>query len=238
MELINRESKTTVHLSVQYLLAGSWRPERARTVEFEKALLDNGLDFGQTQSRDNAFMLTRPQPSHLQVRIESPNPQVVSLLTLANNPQYECQMFGRDAEAVARSFLRTWPARQYQVLTVNCKIHHLYSATVHAFKYLWEERLGQAREDFRLLGNRPVAGGGLRLVMPPHAAAGGEPTSIQVRIESFLKEPKKIFIETAFSWPKPWMTDSEKGFDPTRYIEQTEQFAAEEVWNFLTRPEA
>lgn len=235
MELINRQSKTTVHLSIQYLLAGAWAPERARTVEFEKALLENGLDFGQTQSRDNSFTLIRTQPSHLQVKLESPGPQVVSLLVLATNPQYEREMFGRDAEAVTQAFLKTWPAENYQILTVNSKIHHLYSAQTHAFQYLWEERLGQSPEDFRLLGGRPVAGGGLRLVMPPHAVQGGEPISIDVRVESFLREPKKVFIETAYTWPKPRVINTESGFEPQRYIEETERFAAEEVWSFLTR---
>jgi hypothetical protein len=235
MELINRQSKTTVHLSIQYLLAGLWTPERARTVEFEKALLENGLDFGQTQTRDNSFTLIRTQPSHLQVKLESPGPQVVSLLVLASNPQYERELFSRDAEAVTRAFSKTWPADHYQVLTVNSKIHHLYSAQTHAFQYLWEERLGQSPEDFRLLGQRPVAGGGLRFIMPPHAVEGGEPTSIEVRVESFLREPQKVFIETAFTWPRPRVIRPEQDFEPQRYIEMTEQFAAEEVWNFLTR---
>ncbi|NLK40476.1 MAG: hypothetical protein GX298_00280 [Planctomycetes bacterium] len=236
MESINRQSKTTVHLSVQYLLAGAWTPERVRTVEFEKALLDNGLDFSQTQSRENVFTLVRTHPSHLQVKLESPGPQVVTLLVLANNPQYERELFGRDAEAVVQAFIRTWPAEHYQILTVNCKIHHLYSAQTHAFQYLWEERLAQSPEDFRLLGGRPVAGGGLRLIMPPHAVKeDDDPTSIEIRVESFLREPKKVFIETAFTWPKPRIVSAEQSFDPPRYIEQTEQFAANEVWNFLTR---
>lgn len=235
MERINRQSKTTVHLSVQYLLAGQWAPERARTVEFEKALLENGLDFAQTQTRDNSFTLIRTQPSHLQVKLDSPGPQVVSLLVLTSNPQYEREMFSRDAEAVTHAFSKTWPADHYQVLTVTSKIHHLYSAQTHAFQYLWEERLGQSPEDFRLLGQRPVAGGGLRLIMPPHAVEGGEPTSIEVRVESFLREPQKVFIETAFTWPRPRVIRPDQDFEPQRYIDITEQFAAEEVWNFLTR---
>lgn len=235
MELINRQSKTTVHLSVQYLLAGTWAPERVRTVEFEKALLENGLDFGQTQSRENSFTLIRTQTSPLQVKLESPGPQVVSLLAAANNPQYERELFERDAEAVTQAFLRTWPAEHYQILTVNSKIHHLYSVGTHAFQYLWEQRLEQSPEDFRLLGSRPVAGGGLRLVMPPYAAQGAEPTSVEVRVESFLREPKKVFIETAFTWPRPRVIATGQGFEPQRYIEETERFAAEEVWAFLVR---
>lgn len=235
MDSINRQSKTTIFFSVQYLLAAQWMPERARTVEFEKALLENGLDFAQTQSLPNAFMLVRTQSSPLQVKLESPGPQVVSLLVSASNPTYDREMFSRDAEAVTQAFLRTWPSDHYQTLNVVSKIHHLYSAQSHAFQYLWEQRLGQSPEDFRVLGGRPVAGGGLRLVMPPHAAEGGEPISIELRLESFLREPQKIFIETTFTWPRPQVIVPQQGFNPQRYIEQTEQFAAEEVWNFLTR---
>lgn len=235
MEAINRQSKTTVHMSIQYLLAGAWTPERARTVEFEKALLENGLDFSQTQTRDNAFTLIRTPPSSLQVKLESPGQQVISLHILAANSQYEREIFGRDAEAVTQAFLRTWPSDHYQILNANSKIHHLYSAQTHAFQYLWEERLGQSPQDFRFLGNRPVAGGGLRLVMPPHAVEGDEPTAIEVRVESFLREPNKIFIETAFTWPRPRVIAAGEGLDPRRYIEATEHFAAEEVWDFLTR---
>jgi hypothetical protein len=234
MEPINQQSKTTVHFSLQYLLAVAWMPERVQTVEFEKGLLNNGLDFSQTQSREKSFTLTRTQPSHLQVTLESPGPQVVSLLVQAPNPQYECELFGRDTEAVTRAFLQTWPSEHYQVLTVSAKIQHLYSSQAHAFQYLWEERLGQSPEDFQLLGGRPVAGGGLRLVMPPHAVEGTEPTSIELRIESFLREPQKVFIETAFTWPRPRVIVPSVGFEPQRYIEETERFAAEEVWNFLT----
>jgi len=233
MEPVNQQSKTTVHFSLQYLLAGAWMPERARTVEFEKALLNNGLDFSQTQSREKSFTLIRTQPSQLQVTLDSPGPQVVSLVVQAPNPQYDCQLFGRDAEAVTQAFLQTWPSDHYQALSVSGKIQHLYSAKTHAFQYLWEQRLGQSPEDFRLLGTRPVAGGGLRLVMPPHAAEGREPTSIEVRIESFLREPQKIFIETAFTWPRPRVIVPAQGFQPPQYIEEIERFAAEEVWNFL-----
>lgn len=233
MDQINQQSKTTVHFSLQYVMAGNWTPERVRTVEFEKALLKNGLDFSQIQSRERAFTLTRTQPSQLQVTLESPGPQVISLLVQAPNPQYECEMFSRDAEAVTQAFLQTWPSSHYQVLTVSGKIHQLYSTQNHAFQYLWEERLGQSPNDLRLLGGRPVAGGGLRLVMPPHAVEGSEPTSIELRIESFLREPQKMFIETAFTWPQPRLIDPAIGFEPQRYIDQVERFAADEVWNFL-----
>lgn len=234
MSIINRNSKTTSHFSLQYLLAGVWNPERIKTVEFEKALLDSGLDFSQMNVYEKGFVLNRSQPSALQIKIESPGPQVTTLQIIAQNPQYDLGMFCRDAEAVTESFQQTWPADHYQVLTTTAKIHHLYSSQTHAFKYLWENRLGQDSSDFQALGNRPVAGGGLRLLMPPHSIGGADPVSIELRIESFLRETNKLFVETVFTWPRPRVINAGDGFAPHQTMETAEQFAANEVWGFIT----
>jgi hypothetical protein len=233
MEWIHRNSKTTSHFSVQYLLAGAWQPERIKVVEFEKSLLDNGLDFSQTNLYEKSFLLTRSQPSQLQIKLESPNPQVMGIQIVSQNPQYDLDLFCRDAEATVAAFEATWPADQYQVLTTTGKIHHLYSSETHAFKYLWEERLRQQPGDFKILSNRPVAGGGLRLLMPPHSVDGGRPVSIEVRIESLLRETNKLFVETVFTWPQPHMIVAEQGFDPRGLMEQVENFAANELWDFI-----
>jgi hypothetical protein len=231
--MINRNSKTTSHFSLQYLLAGPWRPERAKTVDFQKSLLDNGLDFSQTNLNANAFTLTRQQPSALQVKLESPGPQVMTIQVLAQDPQYDLELFCRDGQAACDSFQQTWPGEHYQVLKATAKVHHLYSLQSHAFKYLWEKRLGQAPSDFQILGKRPVAGGGLRLLMPPHSVDGVEPVSIEVRIESFLRETNKLFIETVFTWPKPSIINKDQRFNPEELMNSVEAFAANEVWDFV-----
>lgn len=234
METIQRHSKTTSHFSLQYLLAGTWMPERIKTIEFEKALLDNGLDFAETHLHDKGFILTRSQPSPLQIKLETPGQQVMTITVLSQAPQYDLEMFCRDTEAVTEAFEKTWPSEHYQLLTATGKIHHLYSASVHAFKYLWEDRLGQLPQDFAVLGSRPVAGGGLRLLIPPHSVDGSEPVSIELRIESFLRETNKLFVETVFTWPRPRIVNKSAGFDPQRQMEQIENFAANEVWAFIT----
>lgn len=235
MEKIIRESKTTIFLQIQYVLAANWSPERVKTVEFERALLDNGLDFHQTQSQPNAFMLIRQQNSPMQVRLETPAPQVVSVLVSANNPHYDYELFARDAEAVMAAFSKVWHQPMYQILNVNTKIHHLYSTQGDAFGYLWEHRLRQSPADFAAFGGRPVAGGGLRLVLPPHSTDGKMPCSIDVRIESYFRQAQKMFIETAFVWPQPLTVSAEQGFNPLQYLQQTELFAVNEVWQFLIR---
>lgn len=234
MSIINRNSKTTSYFSLQYLLAGVWNPERIKTVEFEKALLESGLDFSQINVAEKGFTLNRSQPSQLQVKIESPGPQVTTLQVISQNPQYDLGMFCRDAEAVTESFQRTWPADHYQILTMTGKIHHLYSSQTHAFKYLWENRLGQVSSDFQALGRRPVAGGGQRLLMPPHSVEGAAPVSIELRIESFLRETNKLFVETVFTWPRPQVINKGETFEPQQAMEAVEQFAANEVWNFIS----
>lgn len=233
MDIIHRNSKTTSHFCLQYLLAGAWQPERMKAVEFEKALLENGLDFSQTNLYDKSFVLTRAQPSQLQIKFESPGPQVTAIQVVSQTPQYDLDLFCRDAEAAMSAFVTTWPSKQYHQLTATGKIHHLYSSETHAFKYLWEQRLGQQPQDFQVLGNRPVAGGGLRLLMPPHPANGGEPVSIEVRIESFLRETNKLFVETVFTWPQPKNIPADEGFEPQDLMEQVEHFAANDLWDFI-----
>jgi hypothetical protein len=235
MEPINRQSKTSIHFSVTYVVAMQWAPDKGKTLDFQKALFDNGLDFSQTNITAKQYTLFRSEQSPLRVVIESNGPQVASLHVVSQNPTCDLGMFVQDADAVCSAFQQTWSAEQFQVVRRSAKIHHLYSCNTHAFSYLWEKRLGQSPDDFKTLGGRPVAGGGLRLVMPPFAKEGEEPTSIEVRIESFMRETTKLFIETAIIWPKPTLRKREENLDPEALMQQTEDYAANEVWDFLTQ---
>ncbi len=236
MQEINRETKTSVHFHLHYVLAMPWIVSSASAVGFQKALLDHGLEFAQTSARANGFVLTRNQPSHLQVKVDSPGPQLASIGILSANPSYELDMFARDAEAVTSAYRQAWPTQQCQIIRTTAKIHHLYCLTDHAFKYLWETRLGQKATDFESLGKRPVAGGGLRLLIPPHTSGPEEPRSIEIRMESLLQEPKKMLIETIFVWPKPRPLHEHEGFEPAETLREVDAFATNEVWAFLTRP--
>ena len=83
------------------------------------------------------------------------------------------------------------------------------------------------------MGSRPVAGGGLRLMMPPHSVEGAAPVSIELRVESFLRETNKMFVETVFTWPQPRIVTEEQGFEAQRLMEEIENFAANELWDFI-----
>jgi hypothetical protein len=218
---------------VGYVLAAGVSVEQSKAVDFQRALLDNGLEFSQTNIRGRSFALARLEPSNLQIKLDSPAPQISNIQVIANNPSYDLEMFARDTVAVMESVRQTWPAEQYQVIRSSAKVQHLYSSREHAFKYLWETRLGQSSEDFAALGGRPVAGGGIRLTMPPHKIGDEEPCSIELRIESSPRELNKLLVETAFVWPKPVLIRADDTFDTTARLRQLEQYAANEVWNFL-----
>jgi len=235
MDPINRETRTSVHFSINYTLAIAWTPDKAKAVDFQKALLDNGLDFAQTNLAPGLFSMIRQQPSNLQLKLQAHGPQVSSIQIISANPSCDLEMFSQEALAVTEAYQQTWQAPQYQVIRTAAKIQHLYSCQTHGFQYLWETRLGQSSEDFKCFGQRPVAGGGLRLVMPPHAVADEEPRSIEIRLESFLREPKKLLVETTFVWPKPRVIQNNQKFDPAQSMQAIEEYAANEVWQFLTQ---
>ncbi|MCL4554712.1 MAG: hypothetical protein M1565_06230 [Actinobacteria bacterium] len=94
------------------------------------------------------------------------------------------------------AFEESWGSPQ-QIVSKDVTLRYLYSISgSHAFQYLWEERLGQSDSDLAGLGGA-VLGGGLRFVMP---RTPGRRCQIELKIESFLRDSEKLFIETVFTW--------------------------------------
>ncbi len=235
METINRQTKTSIYFHIAYVIATPCILDKKKTIEFQKTLLDNGLDFSQTTVHAKGFTLVRAAPSNLQVKLEAPAPQLSGIQVISSPPSYDLDMFIRDADAATSAYQQTFGAEHYQLIRTTAKIQHLYSCRTHAFKYLWETRLGQSPQDFQSLGKPPVAGGGLRLVIPPHTIPGREPCSIEIRLESYFREQNKIFIETTFTWPKPKLIQKDEKFDPAQHLNPIEEYAANEIWEFLTQ---
>jgi hypothetical protein len=85
MEPINRESRTSVH----FQLGCDRLPVDDRvgpTVELQKAMLTKGWNSGRpTPGRDR--YPDAGEPSHLQVKFETPGPHLTGIQVLANNPR-------------------------------------------------------------------------------------------------------------------------------------------------------
>jgi len=233
MQSFNRESRRSIYFGVGYVVASRWEPDPIKRLDFQKALAEKQLDFPQTRVGAHDFTLIRTEQSPLQVKAASLGPRVSSISVSSERPVDTLELFGREAEAVCNAFRQIWFEQQCQILQCNATIRHLYSCGEHAFKYLWEDRLGQSPEDFSCLGARPVLGGGLRLVMPP-VKDEPEPVQIEVKIESFFRESKSMFIDTAFIWPKPMLLPAEAKFEPQKRLIATEEYATSKVLDFVT----
>lgn len=235
MASINPETRTSVYFGITFVLARGWSADKGKTVDFQKNLLDNGLDFSQTNILGNSFLLSRTDPCNFTVKVESPTKQMSSVQIGTQNPQGDLEVFIQEVGAVVDAYQKSWPGQQYQLIRSVAKVQHLYSSTEHAFKYIWEERLGQSASDLASLGKRPVAGGGIRLVMPPYAEEGKEPNSIEVRIESFMQEPGKLLVETTSAWPKPVVINNSADFNVGGLLHELENYATDKVFAFLTQ---
>lgn len=234
MNPVNIDSRTSIFYQVGFVLARPWQADKTLGVDFQKTMLEQGLDFDQTNFAANRFLLRRTRGGDLQVQIDAPAPQITALYVTMPKPTGDLEVFTQEAQIAANAYQKTWPAPRCQIVRSLAKIHHLYSTSDHAFKILWEQRLKQNPLDLARLGGRPVAGGGLRLVLPPQNKPDEEPNSVELRIESSFQEPKKIFIETAFLWPQPSVLEADEQFSITGRMRQVERFAANEVVDFLT----
>lgn len=232
---LNRNSKQSIYFGVNFVVAVPWASNVNKQLDFQRALHENQLDFPEVKSGERTLTLTRKEQSLLKVQISSLGPQVTGI-HISSEGLYDIDLFTREADAAYSAYHKTWIERPCHILQCDAITRHLYSCDDHAFKYLWETRLGQSGEDFHHLGKRPVLGGGLRLVIPP---IGNEPDvkQIEIKIESFLKESLKMFIETLFVWPQPRLLDGNSKFDPDFRLKCVDKYATNEVWNFLLNQE-
>lgn len=235
MNGFNIDSKRTHHYGVNYVIAIPWATDRQKILTFQQALLEHKIEFSETKTNNNFMELTRKEESNLKLRIASVGPDVSNVLVTSGRPSYNLELFIEEADAIYDAYRQTWlKNKPCQIVRCDTTIRHLYSCKEHAFKYLWETRLGQKEDDFKYLGGRPILGGGLRLVIP---ATKDEPRHIEIKIESFFGSTQDMFIETQFLWPQPRLLKAKENFDPGYRLNSVEKYATNEVCDFLLKPE-
>lgn len=80
--------------------------------------------------------------------------------------------------------------------------------------------------------DRPVLGGGLRFVFPPRPNVENDPL-FEVKIESLLRDPRQMYVETQAVWEQPQPPNSEP--DPRAALEAVLGYAGGPVLDFITR---
>lgn len=221
------ESRTSLHFGVNAIFAPQPVLDAKHRLTFLGELANRSLDFAQVVApTSGTWLLKRPTPP-LDVKLTQPGPPIGQLVVLASGPARTLDDFITECEDVVAALAATWPGN-LQVLQRDCKIQHLYDvAAEHAFQYLWEKRLRASGEELKVLG-RSVSGGGLRLVMPAPAGERDAP-QIQVRVESYLRNPRKLLVEVHMTWhPTPGQT-----FDAGAMLRECESYAEGQVVAFI-----
>jgi hypothetical protein len=234
MASINIDSKQSIFFGVHFIVAGNWTADPKQFLHFQQELLKETLEFAETAVGPQSFLLLRKEPSALQVKVASLGPQVSEIrISTPARPVHGLDYFSEEAEAVCRAYEEVWGSAPCQIIRYDVGVRHLYSCECHAFQYLWENRLGQQQDDLKYLG-RPILGGGLRLVLPrtkEHAE------DVEVKIESFLEDQRKMFVETLFVWPTPHLASKAEDFGPRKLLEAVDKYATNEVCDFLLKRE-
>jgi len=226
------ESRQFIHMGIHYVVLPPFLVNRETSLQLQQHLLAEGVDFTSCACENNRIIIQRKAPFQMEARfaILAQQPQFLGeILVLGVGRQWTLANFSTEVLAILGAFDATWPANNRQILSCDATLRCLYQSThEHAFKELWEIRLSQPEDSLKVL-ERKVLGGGLRLVMPPEPSAPESP-QIELKIESFLKDTKKMFIEVQFLWLQP---QTLKEFASTQRLNQVNDFIVNQVHAFL-----
>ncbi len=220
--------KKELHYGVGCIVAPMTLGDSAKCRDFEDVLAKAGLEFDKKETLPNGFVFVRTKnDKNLQLRIVVPGPRVAQIILVAPNPGVAFGAFGREAGSACKAMAEVWPSVK-TVVQREVTIRHLYDAEgEHAFKFLWEKRLGQKREDLDVFGR--VLGGGIRLVVPPTQE---QRTQLNIRVESYLKDSRKLFVEVQCHWPNP--VPVEEGLKPQELLESVDRVIDTQVAKFIS----
>lgn len=225
------QSRHIIHTGINFVMSPPPIIDlRSSYLDFQKNLIACGVEFTTSVCREGRIELVRQVPGPLQITVIASAPQVGQLVVVAPHPKRPLDLFVKEAIAIVEAFNATWPVQLRQVISCDATIRSLYETTSeHAFKELWETRLCQPLDSLATFG-RPILGGGLRFVMPPQPT-DLEPVQIEVKIESFLEDVKKIFVETQFVWPQPAAPGAP--LDPEKRLLQVNEYIENQVLAFI-----
>ncbi|MFZ0534895.1 MAG: hypothetical protein WAM09_17130 [Anaerolineales bacterium] len=198
-------SRQLVDIRIKYLLIPGVSISSQSSITFQDEIRKAGLEFSRFNLLKNAIIVNRDEPSPLQIEVamgQPSQPPFCQLAIISERPNTGVEGFYRDAEAAVIAYQATWSSPAWQIIKCDAGMRELHETeSEHAFKELWENRLGQSAKSLSIFG-KLVRGGGLRFVLDP-LPTEKDPVIIDIKIESYLQDVKKIFVETMFSWVKP-----------------------------------
>jgi hypothetical protein len=224
-------SEQLFHLGISFLTLPGITISNQTSLKFQQELNSSGLEFTKVdKSPDNKMIaILRETPSPLHIIVSMQQPPAAQLTVLAPKPKTTKDLFIDEVEAVTSAYQSTWPVNVRQVVHSDGALRELIEASggvAHAFQELWEMRLKQSGDSLKIFG-KPVRGGGLRFVLDP-LPNETDPVQIEVKIESYLQDTRKIFVETIFNW------FAQTPINPRDRINSMDEFVKNRVHKFLS----
>lgn len=221
-------SRTIIHLGINLVITPFPEINQTTSLTFQNAIIAHGLEYQNAINEQNKLILLRDKPTPLQITVGLNLPNTGQLIIVAPFPNRPVNIFIQEAEAVAEAFLSTWNY-PFHVIGSDTALRELHETSEeHAFQEIWEKRLKQPVDALSAF-ERPIRAGGLRFILDPNSG-DPNPTRIEVKIESFIDNTKKIFIETLFFYLRP---PQGSGFSITQRINETDQYVKNQVYNFF-----
>jgi hypothetical protein len=224
------DSRQIVHLGIHWIFASPPVINSQTFLMFQQALISHSIEITNTSCKDNQITIVRDQPIQLRIMVIQPPKQPTGeLLIFSQSTSLHFESFVQDTEFVVTSFDECWQLNRRQILSQDVTIRELHETEAqHAFQEIWETRLKQPGDSLAPLGGK-VLGGGLRFVIPPQ---DNMPAQKEIKIESFLQNAHKIFIETQFIWHQP--TAPGTPFTPREKLTEVDNYARNEVYRFIS----
>ncbi|HMD88182.1 MAG TPA: hypothetical protein VKF38_03375 [Anaerolineaceae bacterium] len=226
---MKKETRKTIYAGVNFIVSPPPGMGLESRLEFQRQLSEENIELTDIKFDNQRWMGVRSNPMPIQVTVGLIAPAIGQLLIVV--PELggrTLEHFGEEACDIARSFSNIWPKRQ--ILGCDVTIRDLYDAdSEHAFQEIWEGLLHQPTERMNAFG-RPILGGGLRFVMPQIGADTTKPV-IEVKVESFLQDTHKIFLDVSCNWPTP--QPLEFPLDPEIRINYVDNFIQKQVIDFI-----
>jgi len=227
---MKKDSRQLIHIGINLLSIPGITINKQNSIRFQQSIYENGLDFSNVQSLDDKIILERHEPSALNISAISPHDQPFGQLLIISPKPSTIEMFISEAEAACLAYDNVWKATQRQIIRADATIRELHETTSeHAFKEIWESLLGQTEDSLRVF-NKPIRGGGLRFVLDP-SMDEDEPIQIEIKLESFLENTNKIYLETIFRWVRP--SEQGEGYNIRNRIDNINNYIEENVLSFL-----
>ncbi len=226
------DSRQTIYIGINFVLTPAPPVDAQTNLRFQQSLTERGIDYGTVTLQGDYLVIQRPAPDPVLVRVGAARRGPVGQWMVVHpGPAADLELFIREVEAIGEAFVNTWGAN-HQIITSDVTLRDLFeSSSETAFQELWEDIVGQPAGNLDQLGG-DVRGGGLRLVVAPENQAG-EPTEIQVRVESFLKDRKKLWVETIFKWTRPGPLKD--ALQPRQALSRVSDYVDSSVVEFLTQ---